>query len=88
MIITVYHSQFDDQSEHTNQTAEIVLQYALERTLNANFINFLSEFRKASCRNSAARGWPQIYILTRPQSRTGMGANCHASVVVPVIWLF
>ena len=46
MIITVYHSQSDDQSECTNQTAEIVLQYALEEALNADFINFLSAFKQ------------------------------------------
>ena len=46
IIITVYHSQFDDQSEHINQITEIVLQYTLEKILNANFINFLSEFKQ------------------------------------------
>src|SRR2546429_479315 len=46
MIITVYHSQSDDQSEHINQTAEIVLQYALEETSNDDFIDFLSAFKQ------------------------------------------
>ena len=45
MIITVYHSQFDDQSECTNQTVKIILQYALKKILNTDFINFLSEFK-------------------------------------------
>ena len=46
IITTVYHSQSDDQSEHTNQITKIVLQYALERTSNTDFINFLSEFKQ------------------------------------------
>ena len=46
MIITVYHSQSDDQSECTNQTAEIVLQYALKKTSNADFTDFLSAFKQ------------------------------------------
>ena len=41
----IYHSQFNDQSEHTNQTAEIVLWYALEKALNADFTDFLSAFK-------------------------------------------
>src|SRR5436190_1141887 len=45
-IITVYHSQFDNQSEHINQTAEIVLQYALEEASNADFTDFLSAFKQ------------------------------------------
>ena len=45
-IITVYHSQFDNQSECTNQIIKIVLWYALEKILNADFINFLSEFKQ------------------------------------------
>ena len=46
MITTVYHSQSNDQSEHTNQIAEIILQYALEEVSNADFINFLSAFKQ------------------------------------------
>ena len=46
MITTVYHSQFDDQSEHTNQTAEIVLQYALEEASNDDFTDFLLTFKQ------------------------------------------
>ena len=42
----IYHSQSDDQSEHTNQITEIVLQYALEEALNADFINFLPVFKQ------------------------------------------
>ena len=45
MITTIYYSQSDDQSEHINQIAEIVLQYALEKASNANFIDFLSAFK-------------------------------------------
>src|SRR5204863_756194 len=45
-IITVYHSQFNDQSECTNQITEIVLQYILKDALNADFINFLSAFKQ------------------------------------------
>ena len=45
MIITVYHSQSDDQFEHTNQIAEIILQYVLEKALNVDFTNFLSIFK-------------------------------------------
>ena len=45
-IITIYHSQFNDQSECTNQTVEIVLQYALEEALNADFTDFLSAFKQ------------------------------------------
>src|SRR5205085_8335767 len=46
MIITVYHSQFNNQSEYTNQTVKIVLQYVLKNILNADFINFLSAFKQ------------------------------------------
>ena|SRR5438034_337444 len=46
IITTVYHSQSDDQFKYTNQTAEIVLQYALEKVSNTDFINFLSEFKQ------------------------------------------
>ena len=46
MIITIYHSQSDSQSEHTNQTAEIVLQYALEEASNADFTDFLPAFKQ------------------------------------------
>ena len=46
MITTVYHSQFNDQSECTNQTAKIVLQYALEEASNADFTDFLSAFKQ------------------------------------------
>src|SRR5437762_8308071 len=46
IITTIYHSQSDNQSEHTNQIIKIVLQYALEKILNADFINFLSEFKQ------------------------------------------
>ena len=45
MITTVYHSQFNNQSEHINQIAEIILQYALEEILNADFTDFLSAFK-------------------------------------------
>ena len=44
--MTVYHFQFDDQFKCTNQIIEIVLQYALERILNTDFINFLSKFKQ------------------------------------------
>src|SRR6266487_4088932 len=46
IIITVYHSQSDDQSEHTNQIAEVVLQYILKDALNADFTDFLSAFKQ------------------------------------------
>ena len=46
MIIMIYHSQSDDQSEHTNQITEIVLQYALEKALNTDFTDFLSAFKQ------------------------------------------
>ena len=46
MITTIYHSQFNDQFERTNQIIKIVLQYALEEALNANFINFLLAFKQ------------------------------------------
>src|SRR5436189_4540784 len=46
IIITVYHSQSDNQSEHTNQIIEIVLQYALKEASNADFIDFLSAFKQ------------------------------------------
>ena len=45
IIITVYYFQSDNQFECTNQTAEIVLQYALEEALNANFTDFLPAFK-------------------------------------------
>ena len=45
MITTVYHSQSDDQFEHINQTAEIVLQYALKEASNDNFTDFLLTFK-------------------------------------------
>src|SRR5437667_11012426 len=45
-IITVYHSQFNDQSECINQIAEIILQYTLEKVSNADFIDFLSAFKQ------------------------------------------
>src|SRR5947207_5889331 len=45
-IITVYHSQFDDQSECTNQTVKIILQYILKDVLNADFTDFLSAFKQ------------------------------------------
>src|SRR5436190_24139954 len=45
-IITVYYSQSDDQSEHTNQTVKIILQYILKDVSNADFINFLSAFKQ------------------------------------------
>ena len=41
MIITIYHFQSDDQSEHTNQ----ILQYALEEASNDDFTDFLSAFK-------------------------------------------
>ena len=46
MIITVYHSQSDDQSEHINQITEVVLQYILKDALNADFTDFLSAFKQ------------------------------------------
>ena len=46
IIITIYHSQSDDQFECTNQTVEIILQYTLEKASNADFINFLSAFKQ------------------------------------------
>src|SRR6266480_6290886 len=46
MIITIYHSQFNDQFEHTNQTVKIVLQYILKNILNADFTDFLSAFKQ------------------------------------------
>ena len=45
MIITVYHSQSDDQSECTNQITEIILWYALEEASNDDFTDFLSAFK-------------------------------------------
>ena len=45
MIITAYHSQSDEQSEHTNQTAEIILWYALKEASNADFTDFLLIFK-------------------------------------------
>ena len=45
MITIVYHSQSDDQSEHTNQIIKITLWYALEEALTADFIDFLSAFK-------------------------------------------
>ena len=46
MITTTYHFQSDYQFEHTNQTAEITLQYALEEILTADFTDFLSAFKQ------------------------------------------
>ena len=46
MIITVYHSQSDNQFECINQTVKIVLQYALEKALIADFIDFLLAFKQ------------------------------------------
>ena len=46
MITTVYHSQFNNQSEYINQIVKIILQYALEEASNADFINFLSAFKQ------------------------------------------
>ena len=46
MITTVYHSQSDSQSECTNQTVEVILQYILKNILNADFIDFLSAFKQ------------------------------------------
>ena len=46
MIIIVYHSQFNDQSECINQITEIVLQYALKKTSNTDFTDFLSAFKQ------------------------------------------
>ena len=45
MIIIIYHSQSDDQSEHTNQIIKVVLWYALKNALNADFTDFLSAFK-------------------------------------------
>ena len=44
-ITTIYYSQSDDQFECTNQTAEIVLWYALKEALNADFTDFLPAFK-------------------------------------------
>ena len=46
MIITVYHFQSDDQSEHTNQIIKIILQYVLKDISNADFTDFLSAFKQ------------------------------------------
>ena len=46
MIIIIYHSQSNNQSECINQTVEIVLQYVLKDVLNADFIDFLSTFKQ------------------------------------------
>ena len=46
MIITVYHFQFNSQSECTNQIIKIILQYALEEALTADFTDFLSAFKQ------------------------------------------
>ena len=46
MIITIYHSQFNDQFKHINQTVKIILQYALKNVLNADFTDFLSAFKQ------------------------------------------
>src|SRR5436190_13011606 len=46
MITTVYYSQSDSQSEHTNQTIKIILQYVLKNILNADFTDFLSAFKQ------------------------------------------
>ena len=46
IIIIIYHSQFDDQSECTNQITEIILQYVLEKTSTADFTDFLSAFKQ------------------------------------------
>ena len=45
-ITTVYHSQFNNQFECINQITEIILQYALEKASNADFTDFLSEFKQ------------------------------------------
>ena len=45
MIITVYHSQFDNQSEYTNQIIKIALWYALKKASIADFTDFLSAFK-------------------------------------------
>ena len=46
IIITIYHSQFNSQLEHTNQTAEVVLQYVLKDISDADFTDFLSAFKQ------------------------------------------
>src|SRR5436190_14634627 len=46
MIIMIYHSQFNSQSEYINQIAEIILQYTLKEALNADFTDFLSAFKQ------------------------------------------
>ena len=45
-IITIYHSQFDDQFKHINQIIKITLQYALEKASTADFTDFLSVFKQ------------------------------------------
>ena len=41
LTFTVYHSQIDDQSKHTNQTVEIVLCYHLTSSSDKDFISIL-----------------------------------------------
>ena len=45
-IITIYHSQFNNQFECTNQIIKVALQYALKDISNTDFINFLSAFKQ------------------------------------------
>ena len=41
LTFTAYHSQIDDQSEHTNQTVKITLHYYFMTSSDENFINIL-----------------------------------------------
>jgi hypothetical protein len=43
---TAYHPQSDGQSERTNQTAEIALRYASERSPGVDFTEFLPAFKR------------------------------------------
>ena len=66
MIITVYYSQFNNQSEHINQIVKIILQYILEEILNADFINFLSAFKWVFNNNiNAFTEWTANEIIYR-----------------------
>ena len=42
----IHHSQSDDQSEWTNQTMKIALQFTQERNSDIEFIKFLSAFKQ------------------------------------------
>ena len=44
--MTAHHSQFNDQSEQTNQTMKIALQFAQEKNSDIEFMKFLSAFKQ------------------------------------------